>query len=65
VVTRVSAKRSTASSINSSRTGGQKWVLTDKEVADLEAEVNRGLENIDESFADLGDEIDEQLQKES
>ena len=35
--------------------------LTDEEAADLEAEVARGLENVDDSFDDLGDEIDKGL----
>ena len=39
--------------------------LTDEEAADLEAEVARGLENVDDSFDDLGDEIDKGLSGES
>ena len=35
--------------------------LTDEEAADLEAEVDRGLEDADDSFDDLGDEIDKRL----
>lgn len=35
--------------------------LTDEEAADLEAEVARGLEDVDDSFDDRGDEIDERL----
>jgi len=35
--------------------------LTDEEAAALEAEVARGLENVDDSFDDLGDEIDKGL----
>lgn len=37
--------------------------LTDAEAADLEAEVTRGLEELDDSFADLGTEVDERLRK--
>lgn len=32
--------------------------LTDEEAADLKAEVARGLEDVDDSFDELGDEID-------
>jgi predicted CopG family antitoxin len=39
--------------------------LTDEEAAALGAEVARGLEDIDDSFDDLGDEIDERLSGES
>jgi len=35
--------------------------LSDREAADLEREVTRGLDDIDESADDLGDEIDERL----
>jgi predicted CopG family antitoxin len=35
--------------------------LTDREAADLEAEVARGLDDVDDSFEDLGDEIDGRL----
>ena len=35
--------------------------LTDEEAADLEAEVARGLENVDDSFDEFGDEIDKGL----
>lgn len=35
--------------------------LTDEGAADLEAEVNQGLDDLDGSFADLGNEMDEQL----
>ena len=35
--------------------------LDDEEAADLEAEVARGLEDVDDSLDDLGDEIDERL----
>lgn len=37
--------------------------LSDEGAADLEGEVARGLQDIDDSFDDLGDEIDEQLQE--
>ncbi len=39
--------------------------LSDEEAADLEAEVVRGLEDVDESFDELGDEIDDRLSEES
>jgi predicted CopG family antitoxin len=35
--------------------------LTDGEAADLEAEVARGLEDVDDSFDELRDEIDKEL----
>jgi predicted CopG family antitoxin len=35
--------------------------LTDEEAADLEAEVARGLEDVDDSLGDLGDEVDERF----
>jgi predicted CopG family antitoxin len=35
--------------------------LTDEEAAALEAEVARGLEDVDDSFDDHGDEIDKRL----
>jgi predicted CopG family antitoxin len=35
--------------------------LTDDEAADLEAEVARGLDDVDDAFADLGDDVDERL----
>jgi predicted CopG family antitoxin len=35
--------------------------FTDREAADLEAEVARGLDDVDDSFEDLGDEIDGRL----
>ena len=35
--------------------------LTDEEAADLEAEVARGLGDVDDSLDDLGDEIDKRL----
>ncbi len=38
--------------------------LADEEAADLEAEVARGLEDVDDSLDDLGDEIDERLSEE-
>ncbi len=39
--------------------------LSDKEAADLEAEVSRGLEDVDDSFDELGDEVDDRLSRES
>jgi predicted CopG family antitoxin len=39
--------------------------LTDDEASELEAVVARGLDETDDSLADLGDEIDERLQEES
>ena len=39
--------------------------LSDEEAADLEAEVVRGLEDVDESFDELGDEIDDRLSEDS
>lgn len=39
--------------------------LTDEDAADFEAEVARGLEDIDDSFDDLGSDIDERLVEES
>jgi predicted CopG family antitoxin len=39
--------------------------LIDGEAADLEAEVNQGLDDLGSSLADLGDEIGEQLQEDS
>lgn len=39
--------------------------LAEAEAADLEAEVARGLEDVDGSFDELGDEIDERLAEES
>jgi predicted CopG family antitoxin len=39
--------------------------LSDEEAADLEAEVSRGLENVDDSFDELGDEVDDRLSGES
>jgi predicted CopG family antitoxin len=39
--------------------------LSDKEAADLEAEVIRGLKDVDESFDELGDEVDDRLSGES
>ena len=39
--------------------------LTDEEAADLEAEVARGLEDVDESFDELGDGIDKELSRNS
>ncbi|WP_136592182.1 antitoxin VapB family protein [Salinigranum halophilum] len=39
--------------------------LTEEEAADLEAEVARGLEDADDSFDELGNEIDERLSGES
>jgi predicted CopG family antitoxin len=35
--------------------------LTDEEAADLEAEVARGLADVDDAFDDVGDEVDERL----
>lgn len=35
--------------------------LTDEEAADLEAEVAQGLEDVDDSFDDRGNEIDKRL----
>lgn len=39
--------------------------LGDEEAADLEREVARGLGDVDDSFDDLGNEIDERLSGES
>ena len=39
--------------------------LTEEEAADLEAAVARGLEDADDSFGELGNEIDERLSRES
>jgi predicted CopG family antitoxin len=39
--------------------------LSDEEAADLEAEITRGLEEVDDAFEELGDAIDEQLGEES
>lgn len=39
--------------------------LTDKEAADLDAEVDRGLNELDDSLDELGTEIDEQFAEES
>jgi predicted CopG family antitoxin len=39
--------------------------LSDKEAADPEAEVSRGLEDVDDSFDELGDEVDDRLSGES
>ncbi|WP_161570114.1 antitoxin VapB family protein [Salinigranum halophilum] len=39
--------------------------LTEEEAADLEAAVARGLEDADDSFDELGNEIDERLSRES
>lgn len=39
--------------------------LTDKEADDLEAEVARGLEDADDAFDELGDEVDDRLSGES
>lgn len=39
--------------------------LTDEEAADLEAAVARGLEDVNDSFDDLDDEIDERFSGES
>jgi predicted CopG family antitoxin len=39
--------------------------LTDEEAADLEVEVARGLEDVDDSFEDRGDEIDKGLSGDS
>lgn len=39
--------------------------LTEEEAADLEAEVVRGLEEVDDSLDELGDEIDGRLVEES
>ncbi|WP_152040705.1 antitoxin VapB family protein [Salinigranum salinum] len=35
--------------------------LTDETAADLEAEVARGLDDVDDAFGDLGDDVDERL----
>ncbi|GEM_PF-4970967 len=40
-------------------------ILSNEEAADLEAEVSRGLEDIDDSFDELGDEVDDRLSGES
>lgn len=37
--------------------------LSDEEAADLKREVARGIQDVDDSFDDLGDEIDEQLRE--
>jgi predicted CopG family antitoxin len=39
--------------------------LSDAEAADLEREVARGVDDVDDSFDDLGNEIDERLSGES
>jgi predicted CopG family antitoxin len=39
--------------------------LGDEEAAALEREVDRGLDDVDDSFDELGDEIDERLSGES
>ncbi|EMA63308.1 antitoxin VapB family protein [Halorubrum lipolyticum] len=39
--------------------------LSEEEAADLEAEVSRGLEDVDDSFDELGDEVDDRLSGES
>ncbi len=39
--------------------------LSDEEAADLEAEVSRGLEDVDDSFDELSDEVDDRLSGES
>ena len=39
--------------------------LSDKEAADLEAEVSQGLEDVDDSLDELGDEVDDRLSGES
>jgi len=39
--------------------------LSDEEAAALEKEVDRGLDDVDDSFDELGDEIDERLSGES
>lgn len=39
--------------------------LGDEEAAALESEVDRGLDDVDDSFDELGDEIDERLSGES
>jgi predicted CopG family antitoxin len=39
--------------------------LSDEEAADLETEVSRGLEDVDDSFDVLGDEVDDRLSGES
>lgn len=39
--------------------------LSDEEAADLEAEVERGLKELNEAFDERGDEIDERLSGES
>lgn len=39
--------------------------LTDMEAADLDAEVDRGLNELDDSLDELGTEIDEQFAEES
>jgi predicted CopG family antitoxin len=39
--------------------------LADEEAADLEAEVNSGLGDLDNSFVALGDEIGDQLREDS
>ena len=39
--------------------------LSDEEAADLEREVARGVDDVDDSFDDLGNEIDERLSGES
>jgi predicted CopG family antitoxin len=39
--------------------------LSDEEAADLKREVDRGLDDVDDSFDALGDEIDERLSRES
>lgn len=39
--------------------------LSDEEAADLETEVSRGLEDVDDSFDELGDDVDDRLSGES
>lgn len=39
--------------------------LSDEEAANLEAEVSRGLEDVDDSFDELGDDVDDGLSGES
>ena len=39
--------------------------LSDEEAADLEAEVSQGLEDVDDSLDELGDEVDDRLSGES
>ena len=39
--------------------------LSEKEAADLEAELTQGLGDVDDSFDELGDEVDDRLSGES